>query len=159
MNNFEKIQSENLPPVEKQNSSEIVGSPEQVHETSVNKEAINNSQQAVQALSDELASHDNSSEVAQNQIKDIENILSENLHSIYKELDEKMKRKFKESGEVLANTIHALVQKSKVNVKEMIRLISKWLKMLPGISVFFVEQEAKIKADKILHTFVLDNDI
>jgi hypothetical protein len=35
-------------------------------------------------------------------------------------------------------------------VKKILALIRDWLKLIPGVNRFFLEQEAKIKTDKIL---------
>ena len=35
--------------------------------------------------------------------------------------------------------------------KKIFQLILEWLKLLPGINRFFLEQEAKIKTDRIIH--------
>ena len=42
------------------------------------------------------------------------------------------------------------VKGEKVKVKEIVKLIIEWLKIIPGASRYFLEQEAKIKTDKIL---------
>ena len=58
-------------------------------------------------------------------------------------------REFKGEGEKTAAKINQLMSKTKVNVKKIINLIKKWLSIIPGINSFFLEQEAKIKADEI----------
>jgi hypothetical protein len=37
-----------------------------------------------------------------------------------------------------------------VSTKKIFVLIRAWLKIIPGVNRFFLEQEAKIKTDKIL---------
>jgi hypothetical protein len=39
---------------------------------------------------------------------------------------------------------------TKIKVNKIIDLIRRWLKLIPGINKFFLEQEVKIKADKII---------
>jgi hypothetical protein len=81
---------------------------------------------------------------------EIETILSEGLQDVYKNLDEKQKKIFREKGEETASKIEKLIQKVKFRTREIINLIKKWLKFIPGVSKFFLEQEAKIKTDKIM---------
>jgi hypothetical protein len=90
------------------------------------------------------------------EIKDIENILEEDLGEIYFKLTPEKQTEFKVKGEQTAKDISLLMQKTKVKAKKIIELIKDWLKVIPGINKFFLEQEAKIKADKILE-FKKDN--
>lgn len=80
----------------------------------------------------------------------IENILSENIAEIYRELSETKKMAFRQRGEDVAKKIKGLMKQAKIAVHEVLALIKEWLKMLPHISNYFLEQEAKIKTDKIL---------
>ena len=57
---------------------------------------------------------------------------------------------FKEKGEVTATKIREIVSSAKVNAKKVFHLIRDWLKIIPGVNRFFLEQEAKLKTDKIL---------
>ena len=43
-----------------------------------------------------------------------------------------------------------MVSAAKVHSKKILKAIVGWLKMIPGVNKFFLEQEAKIKTDKIL---------
>lgn len=80
----------------------------------------------------------------------VEHILAEDLESVYGELPKPLQEEFKAKGEETAVKITLLMQKAKVKIREIINLIKKWLKTIPGINKFFLEQEAKIKADKIM---------
>lgn len=80
----------------------------------------------------------------------IENILSEGLEEVYASLPERKRFEFKKKGEETAFKIFFILKKTKVKAKKIIKLIKQWLKMIPGINRFFLEQEAKIKADKII---------
>jgi hypothetical protein len=83
--------------------------------------------------------------------KQIEGILSEDLGEMYNKLTPKDQQIFKAKGEETARSIFQLVYgKTKIKVKKIIKLIRNWLKVIPGINKFFLEQEAKIKTDKIL---------
>lgn len=83
-------------------------------------------------------------------IKDIENILSKGLEDDYKSLTPALKLKFKTEGEVAANKIKKLLEKSKVNFRKIVDVITKWLQIIPGVNKYFLIQEAKNKADRII---------
>jgi len=57
---------------------------------------------------------------------------------------------FKLKGEETVTKINELLSHTKVKVNKIIALIRDWLKLIPGINKFFLEQETKIKADKII---------
>lgn len=80
----------------------------------------------------------------------IEQIMEDNLGDVYKELTPIQQQEFRMQGETTARKIRTLMKQTKVKMREIFKLIYDWLKMLPGINHFFLEQEAKIKADKIL---------
>lgn len=83
--------------------------------------------------------------------KQIEAILEADLGEMYNNLTPKEQKAFKIKGEETTRSVFQLVyHKSKIKVKKIIKLIRNWLKLLPGINKFFLEQEAKIKADKIV---------
>lgn len=83
--------------------------------------------------------------------KKIEGILEEDLGELYNNLTPQEQKAFKIKGEQTAQSIFQLVyHKSKIKVKKIIKLISNWLSMIPGVNRYFLEQEAKIKADKII---------
>jgi len=86
---------------------------------------------------------------AEKEIEEVEDILEEDLAAVYKELDVTTKKTFKVQGEETAKQIVVTIHKVKHHTKKIIKLISKWLRIIPGINKFFVEQEAKIKTDKI----------
>lgn len=82
--------------------------------------------------------------------KEIESVLEEGLAGLYQELSEPEKIIFKHKGEETASKIRILLGEATVRVQEIFRLIMEWLKILPGVSKFFIEREAKIKTDKLL---------
>lgn len=81
----------------------------------------------------------------------IEKVLEEDLEEVYFNLSEEQQEEFKKKGEETANSIRKLMESVKEHAKEIVSLITNWLKIVPGINNFFIEQEAKIKADKILN--------
>lgn len=81
----------------------------------------------------------------------VESVLEEDLGTLYRDLSPEAKLQFKQDGERVAIQIASLLERAKVKVAQIIKLIREWLVRLPGVSKYFVEQEAKIKADKIIH--------
>jgi hypothetical protein len=80
----------------------------------------------------------------------IETILAEDLSELYAALDPVTRDEFRKKGEETARAIQPLLQQVKVQARKIIRLLTNWLKMIPGVSALFIEQEAKIKADRLL---------
>lgn len=80
----------------------------------------------------------------------IEKILEEDLYELYSKLPPEKQRAFKTKGEEAAGKIRELLAHAKVKLRKLMRIIFEWLKLLPGVNRYFLEQEAKIKADKIL---------
>ena len=58
--------------------------------------------------------------------------------------------KFKQRGELAAKKIEQKLRHAKVRLQDIIAIILDWLKTIPGVNKFFIEQEAKIKAEKII---------
>lgn len=80
----------------------------------------------------------------------IEHIMEEGLQEAYKELSTVEQQEFKIKGEETAWEIRALLKQAKLKIKTIFKLLVSWLKLLPGVNRFFLEQEAKIKVDKII---------
>lgn len=84
-------------------------------------------------------------------VVDIENILADSLGEIYVGLPEDKKPMFKQKGEEVAVAIKQLIDSGKVKAKTVLDLIRDWLRLVPGINKFFLEQEAKIKTDEVMN--------
>lgn len=82
--------------------------------------------------------------------KRIEKILEEDLGEVYLALSPQLRVKFAKRGEEVAKKIKIMVASAKVVVRKVLDLIREWLSMIPGINRFYLEQEAKLKTDKIL---------
>jgi hypothetical protein len=80
----------------------------------------------------------------------IEKILEKDLGEIYMGMAPEKQREFKMKGEETAREINILLHKTKVQVGKIINLIIRWLSVIPGVNRFFIEQDAKIRADEIL---------
>lgn len=81
----------------------------------------------------------------------IEKVLEEGLGDSYQRLSPVAKQEFKIKGEEVAVKIRELVAVTHIKAKKIFKLILEWLKLLPGVNRFFLEQEAKIKTDRIIH--------
>jgi len=80
----------------------------------------------------------------------IERILEENLVDVYLSLPPAARARFKAEGEASAVKIRSMIEKAKVRAKDVLKIILHWLKTIPRINNFFLQQEAKIKTDKII---------
>ncbi len=81
----------------------------------------------------------------------VENILASDMENVFLSLDIASQAKFKAKGEQVAIEITNLLQKTKVNINKVISLIVDWLRLIPNVNKYYLEQEAKLKADAILH--------
>lgn len=82
--------------------------------------------------------------------QEIDNVLAEGLNDVFLKMNSRQQADFKKAGEETVVKINVLLSETKVKVNKIINLIKKWLKMIPGVNKFFLEQEAKIKTDKII---------
>ena len=80
----------------------------------------------------------------------VEKILAEDLVDFYRAMKPAEREKFKVKGEETTAKIRRLLDGTTIKVKEILKLIIAWIKMIPGINKFFLEQESKIKTDKII---------
>ncbi len=80
----------------------------------------------------------------------LENVLADGLGDMYDQMEPNLKIKFKNKGEEIARRIEITLTRGRIKVKQIISWIKSWLRLIPGVNRFFLEQEAKIKADRIL---------
>lgn len=83
-------------------------------------------------------------------VREVESIMSDGLEETYQQLDPTTQIAFRAEGERTATVIGTMLQATKVQTKKIIELLLNWLRIIPGVNKFFLEQEAKIKADKLL---------
>ncbi len=88
-----------------------------------------------------------------NELQAIENILAEGLQEFFLSLTPQAQYEFKVAGEATAQKIQVAIRNKATRIKDIVHLIIGWLKSLPGVNKFFIEQEAKIKADKIMRYY------
>jgi len=145
---------------------ESVGSPEQA--SGVKPEAEITPEQTAEQMVEQMAQKTEEAQPAERpaapvvrrvaptktaqQLRDeqIDAILSDGLTDIYLNLPPKKQVEFRMGGEEAVKKISSLLGQTKFKIKQIVAIIKKWLAIIPGINKFFLEQEAKIKADKIV---------
>lgn len=84
----------------------------------------------------------------------IEDVLAQDLEEIYFRLEPVARRRFKERGEQTAHEIETTLLDTRQHIerkmKRILQLILDWLKLLPGVSRFFITQAAKIKTERVI---------
>lgn len=80
---------------------------------------------------------------------EVEKVLEEGLGEFYASLPPGAKTVFKKKGEEASSEISKMVQNLQLNFKRALQLVRDWLLTIPKVNKFFLEQEAKIKVDKI----------
>jgi len=83
----------------------------------------------------------------------VESILSEGMEKVYLSMDASSQAIFKAKGEETSQKISNLLTHTKVQIKQVISLIVDWLRLVPNINKYYIEQEAKIKADAIMDMY------
>ncbi len=81
---------------------------------------------------------------------EVERILEDGLGEFVTSLPDAPRERFMTLGRQVAAQIAQMVRGYKVKVREVVHLIREWLLVIPGVNTFFLEQEAKLKTDRIL---------
>jgi hypothetical protein len=82
--------------------------------------------------------------------QEVAKILEEGLGDYFQTLPPDAQHKFQEKGQEVAGQIAKRVKGFRVAVKDILSLIYDWLRTIPSVNKFFLEQEAKIKTDRVL---------
>lgn len=82
--------------------------------------------------------------------EDVKDILEQGLVSYVHELPSEVRTRFLQKGQETATEIARLIHGFKATARVVFRLISAWLRLIPGVNKFFLEQEVKLKTDQIL---------
>lgn len=80
----------------------------------------------------------------------VETALAEGLEEIYAKMPPSKQAEFRKKGEETAKKIKQMMDQAKLGARKVLGLIRDWLRLIPGVSKFFLEQEAKIKTDRIM---------
>lgn len=83
-------------------------------------------------------------------LAEVETILAHNLTDIFVQMTPVQQEVFRKKGEETAQKIKTLLDNARAKTKKILRLIRDWLKTIPGVNKYFLEQEAKIKTDKVM---------
>ncbi len=79
-----------------------------------------------------------------------EELMADGLETAYVTMTPAQQEKFRKKGEEVAKAIEDLTIHLKLTARKVLHLIRAWLKLIPGVNKFFLEQEAKLKADEII---------
>lgn len=82
--------------------------------------------------------------------KAVERVMEADLRELYLTMTPAERQVFKKKGEETAREITSLIEKTKLNLNKIIKLLFNWLRLIPKVNSFFIEQEAKLKADQLL---------
>ncbi len=160
--NPETTSTQNAEPQSEKNAPEKAFTPEQIYAPEAKTEsefapqvdAENFLDEAIGSLKEKLRSKKKTVKpippVKDQVTVQIEHIMEEGLGDAYKEMTPVQQQQFKIKGEETALKIRQLIKQGKLKIKTIFKLLIEWLVMLPGVNRFFAEQEAKIKADKII---------
>lgn len=83
-------------------------------------------------------------------VKGVEAAMADGLEGAYEAMDPATQLRFKQTGEATATAISKILQQSKIQVKKIVTLLLRWLRIIPGVNPYYLEQQAKIKADAIV---------
>ncbi len=83
-------------------------------------------------------------------VSSIETILSEDMYEHFEAMPPDLQEKFRKKGEETVSRLARMVEGTVIKAKEVLLVIVVWLKTIPGVNKYFLEQESKIKTDKIL---------
>jgi hypothetical protein len=82
-------------------------------------------------------------------LHEVEMMLAGGLETYYKQLAAKDQEAFRKKGEEISKELAGMVKRLSIDFKRALQLIRDWLLVIPGVSKFFLEQEAKIKVDML----------
>ncbi|MDP3793648.1 MAG: hypothetical protein Q8R07_02745 [Candidatus Uhrbacteria bacterium] len=80
---------------------------------------------------------------------EVEKILEEGLQTYYNEMPETARVRFRGKGVEVSIQIANMVRAFHLQAKKVLKLVRDWLLTIPGVNKFFLEQEAKIKTDRL----------
>lgn len=101
-----------------------------------------------------VSSSANTNQIAVTEVKSelrlaVERVMEADLRDLYLAMTPTERQIFKKKGEETAKEITSLMEKTKINLNKIIKLLFGWLRLLPGVNNYFIEQEAKLKADQL----------
>lgn len=82
--------------------------------------------------------------------KKIETILEEDVEEMFAHMDQATQILFEQKGEEAISKIEQLIATTKATARNLYKIIRNWLKIIPGVNKFFLEQASKLKTDKLI---------
>jgi len=82
--------------------------------------------------------------------RELEVVLAEDVFDFMKQTSPAQQVEIRRRGREVLDQVETMIKQTKVNIRKVIHLILAWLKLLPITNKYFLEQEAKIKAEKML---------
>lgn len=79
-----------------------------------------------------------------------EELMADGLETAYVTMTPAQQEKFRKKGEEVAKVIEDLTIRLKLTARRVLHLLRSWLKLIPGVNKFFLEQETKLKTDEIM---------
>ena len=76
-------------------------------------------------------------------------VLDENLEDAMSDMSPAKKEEFLAAKKELAGKIRSMLDEAVVQFAAILLLVRKWLAMIPRVQTYFLEQESKLKTDKI----------
>lgn len=81
---------------------------------------------------------------------EVEKILEDGLGNFVETMPEDARQRFLAKGREVSTSIAVMVRSFKVELRSVIHLVREWLMTIPSVNRYFLEQEAKIKTDRII---------
>ncbi len=81
---------------------------------------------------------------------EVEKILEDGLGEYIPDMPDEARDRFIQKGGEVAGQLSVMVRTLNVQVTIVIELIKEWLLTIPGVNRYFIEQESKIKTDRII---------
>jgi len=81
---------------------------------------------------------------------EIEKVMSAGLEDLYGGLDGATQQTVKIEGEKAAGKIEKMIEGGKFAAGKILSVLRTWINHIPGVNIFYLEQESKIKTDNIL---------
>lgn len=82
--------------------------------------------------------------------EEVEKIVEDGLGPFVETMEAGAKDRFLKKGRDVTAIIAGMVRGMHIKTKEVFRLLKEWLLTIPGVNKFFLEQEVKIKTDRIV---------
>ncbi len=80
----------------------------------------------------------------------IERIMEQSASEYYPGMPPRLQKKFSELGDRVSLKIEKLLLTKKNHIVDIAHILHEWLKLIPQASPYYLEQEAKIRADEMV---------